>query len=210
ILLGHLAAHAAAQGITTFSAEVMTENHRMLTMFRGSGFPISVRSWFGSMQVLFPTELGDEARERFERREQISAVAAMKRFFEPRSIAVLGASRRRGTIGGEVFHNLLASGFPGPVHPVSPHPVVQSVVAHPDVRQVPGPVDLAVVVVPARDVVEAARACAEKGAGALVVISSGFAEASGEGRARQQELLGGCRQAGMRPDRANCQGNPRS
>src|SRR5215472_3777985 len=160
ILLGHLAAHGAAQGITTFSAEVMGENHRMLSVFRESGFPITVRASYGSMQVLFPTELSAEARERFERREQISAVAAMKRFFEPRSIAVVGASRRRGTIGGEVFHNLLESGFPGPIHPVSPHPVVQSVLAFPDVRQVPGPVDLAVIVVPAPAVADAARACA--------------------------------------------------
>src|SRR5215831_17432647 len=206
ILLGHLAAHAAAEGIATFSAEVMGENHRMLTVFRESGFPISVRSSYGSMQVLFPTELSDEARERFERREQISAVAALKRFFEPRSIAVLGASRRRGTIGGEVFHNLLESGFPGPVHPVSPHPVVQSVRAYPDVRQVPDPVDLAVIVVPARDVVESARACAERGVGALVVISSGFAEAGAEGSARQAELLEVCRQSGMRLIGPNCMG----
>src|SRR5262245_32812900 len=198
ILVGHLAAAAAAAGITTFTADVLPDNHRMLTVFRESGFPIGVRSSFGMMQVTFPTLLTEEARERFERREQISAVAALKRFFEPRSIAVLGASRRRGTIGGEVFHNLLESGFPGPVYPVSPHPVVQSVSAYPDVRQVPGPVDLAVIVVPARDVVGAARACAEKGVGALVVISSGFAEASADGRVRQAELLEVCRQSGMR------------
>src|SRR5215469_16822600 len=206
ILLGHLAAHAAVQGITTFSAEVMGENHRMLTVFRESGFPVSVRSSYGTLEVTFPTQLTEAARERFERREQISAVAALKRFFEPGSIAVLGASRRRGSIGGEVFHNLLESGFPGPVHPVSPHPVVQSVLAYADVRQVPGPVDLAVVVVPARDVVDAARACAEKGVGALVVISSGFAEAGAEGRARQAELLEVCRRSGMRLVGPNCMG----
>ena len=206
ILLGHLAAHAAGEGIATFRAEVMAENHRMLAVFRESGFPISIHSSYGSLQVLFPTELTDEARERFERREQISAVAALKRFFEPRSIAVLGASRRRGTIGGEVFHNLLESGFPGPVHPVSPHPVVQSVRAYPDVRQVPDPVDLAVIVVPARDVVESARASAERGVGALVVISSGFAEAGAEGSARQAELLEVCRQSGMRLIGPNCMG----
>src|SRR5215472_7335317 len=113
ILLGHLAAAAASVGITTFTGEVMSENHRMLGVFRESGFPMSLRTSFGVIQVTFPTELTDEARDRFERREQISAVAAMKRFFEPRAIAVVGASRRRGTIGGEVFHNLLASGFPG-------------------------------------------------------------------------------------------------
>ncbi len=206
ILLGHLASAASAAGITTFTAEVMPDNHRMLTVFRESGFPISVRSSFGVMQVTFPTQLTEEARERFERREQISAVAALKRFFQPRSIAVVGASRRRGTIGGEVFHNLLESGFPGPVYPVSPHPVVQSVSAFPDVRQVPGPVDLAVIVVPAAAVVDAARACAKKGVGALVVISSGFAEAGPEGRVRQAELLDVCRRSGMRLIGPNCMG----
>jgi len=206
ILLGHLAAAAAAEGITTFTAEVLPDNYRMLNVFRESGFPVSVRSSFGTMHVTFPTQLGDEARERFERREQISAVAAMKRFFEPRSIAVIGASRRRGTIGGEVFHNLLESGFPGPVYPVSPHPTVQSVRAYPDVRDVPGPLDLAVIAVPARAVVDTARACAEAGAGALVVISSGFAEASPEGRVMQAELLDVCRRSGMRLIGPNCMG----
>jgi acetyl coenzyme A synthetase (ADP forming)-like protein len=206
ILLGHLAAAASAAGIATFTAEMMPDNHRMLSVFRESGFPVSVRSSFGVMQVVFPTQLGEEARERFERREQISAVAALKRFFEPRSIAVIGASRRRGSIGGEVFHNLLASGFPGPVYPVSPHPVVQSVQAYPDVGRVPGPVDLAVVVVPAAAVVDAARACAEKGVGALVVISAGFAEAGLEGRLRQAQLLEVCRRSGMRLIGPNCMG----
>lgn len=206
ILLGHLAAAAAAAGIAVFTAEVMVENHRMLTVFRESGFPVSVRSSQGVMSVEMPTSLSGEARERFERREQIAAVAALRRFIVPRSVAVIGASRRRGSIGGEVFHNLLTSGFPGAVHPVSPHPVVQSVAAHADVRDVPGPVDLAVIVVPGAGVVDAARACAEKGVGALVVISSGFAEAGPEGRTRQEELVDVCRRSGMRLIGPNCMG----
>src|SRR5258708_21836938 len=139
ILVGHLAAAAAAAGISTFSAEVMPDNHRMLTVFRESGFPISVGSSYGVMHVTFPTQLTEEARERFERREQISAVPPLKRFFEPRSIAVVGASRRRGSVGGEVFHNLLQSGFHGPVHPISPPPGVPSVPAAPGPPLVPGP-----------------------------------------------------------------------
>jgi GNAT superfamily N-acetyltransferase len=72
----------------------------------------------------------------------------------PRSVAVIGASRRRGTVGAELFHNLLAAGFTGPVYPVNPNtPVVQSVVAYPSIAEVPGPVDLAVVAVPAPAVV---------------------------------------------------------
>src|SRR5215471_423811 len=206
ILLGHLAAAAAAAGITTFTAKVMPENHRMLTVFRESGFPVNVRSSLGVMSVTFPTLLTDEARERFERREQISAVAALKRFFEPCSVAVVGASRRRGTIGGEVFHNLLDSGFPGPVYPVSPHPVVQSVPAYQDVRHIEGPIDLAVIVVHADEVSSSAQACAEKGVAAVVVISSGFAEAGPVGRARQATLLEICRRSGMRLIGPNCMG----
>jgi acetate---CoA ligase (ADP-forming) len=206
ILVGHLAAAAEASGVSVFTAEVLAENHKMLTVFRESGYPVSARSSYGVIHVELPTSLSEEGLLRFEQREQIAAVAALNRFFEPASIAVLGASRRRGSIGGEVFHNLLASGFPGPVYPVSPHPVVQSVAAYPDVREVPGPVDLAVIVVPARHVVDAARACADKGVGALVVISSGFAEAGAEGRQRQLELLEVCRRAGMRLIGPNCMG----
>ncbi|HZU19514.1 MAG TPA: GNAT family N-acetyltransferase [Candidatus Dormibacteraeota bacterium] len=206
ILLGHLAAAATDAGIAVFEAEVMPENHRMLGVFRDSGFPVSVTSSYGVIKVEFPTSLSEEALERFERREQLSAIAALRWFLEPRSIAVVGASRHRGTIGGEVFHNLLESGFPGPVYPVSPHPVVQSVAAYPDLGRVPGPVDLAVVVVPAAKVAEVARACAARGVRALVVISAGFAESGEEGRARQEELLEICRDAGMRLIGPNCMG----
>ena len=94
--------------------------------------------------------LTPEGLERFERREQTAAAAAMRVFLAPRSVAVVGASRRRGTVGAELFHNLLAGGFNGPVYPVNPTaPVVQSVVAYSSIAEVPGPVDLAVVAVPA-------------------------------------------------------------
>jgi len=206
ILLGHLAQAASAAGITEFEAEVMAENHRMLKVFRDSGFHLRTHSGRGVISLEFPTSLTEEAREQFERREQSSAIAALRRFFEPRSVAVIGASRRRGTFGGEVFHNLLISGFDGAVAPVSPHPVVQSVVGYPDVREVPGDVDLAVIAVPAADVVRVARECAEKGVRALVVVSAGFAETGAEGRARQDELVAVCREWGMRLIGPNCMG----
>ena len=97
-------------------------------------------------------------------------------------MAVIGASRRRGTVAGELFHNLLAAGFNGPVYPVNPKAsVVQSVLAYKSVLDVPGPVDLAVLAVPAPAVVQAARDCATKGVRAIVVISAGFAETGPEG-----------------------------
>jgi acetate---CoA ligase (ADP-forming) len=120
---------------------------------------------------------------------------------------VLGASRRRGTVAGELFHNLLAAGFNGPVYPVNPKtPVVQSVLAYKSVLEVPGPVDLAVLAVPAPLVVQAAEECAAKGVRALVVVSAGFAETGPEGAQRQRELLAVCRAAGMRLIGPNCLG----
>jgi len=131
----------------------------------------------------------------------------MRAFLAPRSVAVVGASRRRGTVAGELFHNLLTVGFNGPVYPVNPNtPVVQSVLAYPSLGEVPGPVDLAVLVVPAPAVIGAAREAAAKGVRALVVISAGFAETGPEGAERQARLLRVCRDAGMRLIGPNCLG----
>lgn len=207
IMLGQLAEAASEQGVRVFEAEVLPENHRMVEVFRESGFPIETMSEPGQIRIRFPTSLTPEALEQFERREQMAAVAAIGTILSPRSIAVIGASRSRGTIGGEVFHNLLATGFQGPVYPVNPKTeVVQSVSASPSVGEVPGPVDLAVIVVPAAGVVEVARECAAKGVRALVVISSGFSEVGDEGRRRQAELVEVCRESGMRLVGPNCMG----
>jgi acetyl coenzyme A synthetase (ADP forming)-like protein len=207
ILLGQLAEAASEAGVSVFVAEVLPENHRMVGVFRDSGFPLTSHTVPGLILVEFPTSLTAAALQRFERREQSAAVAAMRAMLAPRAVAVVGASRDRATVGGQLFHNLLAAGFQGPAYPVNPRAeVVQSVVAYRSVQEVPGPVDLAVVVVPAAGVVEVARACAEKGVRGLVVISAGFGETGPDGVARQRELLQVCRDAGMRLIGPNCLG----
>jgi len=207
ILLAHLAAIANEHGVRTFTAQVLPSNYRMIEVFRESGFPIEMRSTPEAIAVEFPTSLSPEALRRFEERDRIAAVAAVRSVLEPRSVAVIGASRRRGTVGGEVLHNLLAAEFNGPVYAVNPHAdVVQSLPAHPSVGEIPGGVELAVVVVPAVEVVGVARECAAAGVRALVVISSGFAESGEEGAARQRELLAVCRDAGIRVVGPNCLG----
>src|SRR5687768_1486821 len=207
ILLGQLAQVASANGIEIFEAEVIAANHRMLHVFRASGFPIEVTANVGQLRVVFPTSFTTEARKQFERRESVAAVNALKLFFEPRGVAVIGASRQRGTIGGEILHNLLSFGFKGPVYPVNPSAtVIQNVPSFSSVEDVPGPVDLAVIVVPAAAVVEVAAACGRKGVKALVVISAGFSETGAEGKARQAELVAVCRGAGMRLIGPNCMG----
>lgn len=206
-MLGRLAAIAAANGVAVFEAEVLPENYRMIDVFRQSGFPLELHARPGQLHLTFPTVLTEEGVRAFERREQIAAAQAVATFFTPRSVAVIGASRERGSPGGELFHNLLASEFAGPVYPVNPFtPQVQSVAAYPSVAEVPGPVDLAVVAVPAAHVEDVAEQCARKGVRALLVISAGFAEAGEEGRARQARLLRICRQSGMRLVGPNCMG----
>ena len=207
IMLGQLGEAAADSGISTFEADVHPSNKKMIDVLRDSGFPARTEHKDGSLRIEVPIRLSAEAMERFEDRERVAAVAAMRTFLFPSSIAVIGASRSRGTIGGEVFHNLVTGGFNGPVYPVNPKAeVVQSVMAYPSIGEVPGAVDLAIVVVPGEMVVETAAECGVKGVRALVVISSGFAEVGEEGLARQRELLRTCREFGMRMIGPNCMG----
>ena len=207
ILLAHLASIAQLHGITTFTAEVLPHNHRMIDVFRESGFPVDMRSTPDAIAIELPTSLSDEAMERFEERERIAAVAAVRSFLEPKSVAVIGASRRRGTVGAEILRNLLTSEFEGVVYAVNPNAdVVQSLPAYQSVSEIPGQVELAVVVVPAEHVVGVARDCAAAGVRALLVISAGFAEAGHEGVERQRELVEVCRGAGIRLIGPNCLG----
>jgi acetyl coenzyme A synthetase (ADP forming)-like protein len=206
-LLAHLAEVADANGIAIFEAEVLPTNHRMIEVFRESGFPVETSSAPGSIHVELPTSFSAAARERFHDRDRHAAAAAVRSFLEPRSVAVIGASRRRGTVGGEIFHNLLDAGFQGVVHPVNPAAsVVQSVRAYATIGEVPDEIDLAVIAVPSADVVGVARGCAAKGVAALVVVSAGFAEVGRQGMTRQRELVEVCRAAGMRLVGPNCLG----
>ena len=207
ILLAHLASIAQMHDITTFTAEVLPHNHRMIDVFRQSGFPVDLHSTPDAIAIEFPTSLSDLAKDRFEERERIAAVAAVRSFLEPKSVAVIGASRRRGTVGAEVLRNILTSEFAGVVYAVNPQAdVVQSLPAYNAVSEIPAQIELAIVVVPAERVVDVARDCATAGVRALLVISAGFAEAGDEGVARQQELLDVCRGAGIRLIGPNCLG----
>ncbi len=207
LLLAHLAQAAAAHGITTFEGVMLPENYRMLDVLEQSGFPLQLRPTLDEIAFTMPTSFTPEAIERFERREQLAAIAAMEAILRPRSVAVIGASRQRGTVSGELFRNLLEFGFQGPVYPVNRNArVVQSVLAYPSVEDLPEPVDLAVIAVPAEAVAEAADACGRRGVRAIVVVSSGFAEAGPEGRRRQEELVEICRRYGMRLVGPNCMG----
>ncbi|NJD10239.1 MAG: CoA-binding protein [Gemmatimonadetes bacterium] len=127
--------------------------------------------------------------------------------FEPRSIAVIGASRTPGTVGYELVHNLLADGYTGPIYPVNPNAAaVHSIPAYVTIEAVPYEVDLALIAVPKERVVATAEACGRKGVRALVVISAGFKEVGPEGAERERALLRVAQRYGMRMIGPNCLG----
>lgn len=207
ILLAHLAEVADEHGYTTFVADVLPQNHRMIEMFRESGLPTQVRAEPGVLQVEMPTSFSAAARERFEDRDRLAARASVGAILEPSSVALVGASRKAGSVGAEVLRNLVESGYRGALYPINPGAEeLQGMQAYPSLEAVPGEVELAVVAVPAAGVVETAREAAAKGARALVVLSAGFSETGEEGTRREHELLAVCRERGMRLVGPNCLG----
>lgn len=207
ILLGHLASAAEREGILTFRATVHPSNHRMVRVFRDSGFAVEVMSRPGELSIELPASLDEEALARFEDRSRIAAVAAVSHVLRPDSVAVIGASRRSGSVGNAVLRNLTEAGYSGALHVVHPRASsVAGVPAYPSVAAVPGPLELGVVAVPAAAVVDVARECGEAGVRALVVLSAGFAEVGDAGRRRQADLLEVCRASGMRLVGPNCLG----
>jgi acetate---CoA ligase (ADP-forming) len=207
ILLGQLAEAAAAAHVHVLEAIVRPQNHRMLEVLRESGFPIRARSEPGEIHAELPTELTPEGLRQFEDRDRGAAVAAVTHLLAPRSLAVIGASQHRGSIGAELLHNIVSVGFTGPVYPVNPSATtLEGLPAFKSVLEVKEDVELAVIAVPAASVVDVARACAEKGVRGLVVISAGFGEVGPDGVDLQRHLLEVCRQSGMRLVGPNCMG----
>ena len=127
--------------------------------------------------------------------------------FNPRSVAIIGASQDRTRIGGRPLRYLKESGFEGDIWPVNPRrDRVQGIEAWPDIAEVPGAIDVAVVAVRAERVLEAIEACADRGVGAAVVFTSGFAETDATGAARQRRMGDIARASGMRILGPNCLG----
>jgi acetyl coenzyme A synthetase (ADP forming)-like protein len=206
-LLEQLAALAGRAGIETFVAEVMPENRAMLGVFADAGFDVSRALAGGTIEVRFPIEPTDAYREAVDERDHVAVVASLRPFFAPRSVAVVGASARAGSIGGAILRNVVDGGFAGRVHAVnrSGRPVA-GVTAVRSFAEIDEPVDLAVIAVPAPAVLNAATAALVAGTRALCVISAGFAETGTEGAELQQRLLATVRAHGARLIGPNCLG----
>jgi acetyl coenzyme A synthetase (ADP forming)-like protein len=206
-LLEQLAVRAAAAGIEQFVAEVLPENSLMLAVFRDAGFEVSRTLEGGEVEVRFPIAPTERYRARVDERDHIAVVASLRPFFSAASVAVIGASKRRGSIGGELFRNVLAADFAGAVYPVNrTGESVAGVRGYTSIDEIPDPVDLAVISLPGEAVLESAEAALRRGVPALCVISAGFAEIGAEGIDRQERLLALVRAHGARLVGPNCLG----
>jgi acetyl coenzyme A synthetase (ADP forming)-like protein len=208
LLLERLALLAVRNGLTHFWAVARADNRPMLEVLRESGFALSERPERGEVEVdlaLAPTEAG---LARLETRHRVATVASLSPFFRPRSVAVVGASRDHTAIGHRLLDALVRGEFQGPVYPVNPKATaaIRGLRAYPSVRDLPGPVDLAIVAVPRDAVLGVVDDCAARGVRALVVISAGFAELGREGSGLQKRLLDKVRGYGMRLIGPNCLG----
>ena len=206
-LLEQLAEAAAKYRIKRFIARVLPENTRMLEVFEESGFSITKRIHEDAYELIIDLEEQQEYSKRQAYREHIAGSAGVRRIFYPRSVAVIGASRDPERVGGKVFRNLLFAGFSGVIFPVNPKTTsVGGVLSYPTVEHIPGDVDLAVIVVPAAQVLEVIDQCARKGVIGVIVISAGFSESGPEGSERQRLLREKALAYGMRVIGPNCLG----
>lgn len=138
---------------------------------------------------------------------QTEQVALLQHFFAPESVAVVGASTKPGKVGHDLLHNLLRAGYKGAVYPINP--TAQEILgrrAYPSVKAVAGPIDLAVIVVPAPAVAGVLEECGDKGIDSAIVISAGFKESGPEGVQRERQLAEVAKRRGIRVIGPNCLG----
>ena len=199
ILLEHLAAAARENGLRRFEAEVLAENHTMVRVFRQAGYQVSRAYEDGVLHLEFDIDPTEQSVAVRDAREQRAEARSVHNVLHPRSVAVIGAATDPSRIGYAVFTNLLRADFSGPVFPVNPDArSVRGVRAYPSVTDIPDEVDLAVVAVPADGIDQVMESCRAKGVSALLVLSSGFADAGADGTVAQRRLVAEARAHGMR------------
>jgi acyl-CoA synthetase (NDP forming)/GNAT superfamily N-acetyltransferase len=207
LLIEHLASAARSRGITTFIADVLSENATMLGVLGSLGYDVRTKAEFNTVQLIFDIDERASVIAAIDARERAADVASMRAVLAPRSVAVVGASARPHAVGHEVLRSLLDGGFTGAVYPVNPkHDSVLGVPAVPSPAELPEPPDLAVVAVPASQVLDVVRASGERGTRAIVLLSAGFGEIGEGGLAHQRDVLALARHYGMRLVGPNCLG----
>jgi len=207
LLLERLSVLAATHGFRHFNAFTDASNHAMLEVFRSSGFRIREQNTEGLVEVDLDIGHRETSTTHAQQRDRLFTKSSLRPFFHPASVAVIGASRDPAHPGHRLFVSLLRGQFRGVVYPVNPSAMqISGVKAYPTATDLPETVDLAVIAVPAGDVLAVVDQCARRGVRAVVVISAGFAESGDDGRKRQQELVERIRSHGMRMLGPNCLG----
>jgi len=207
LLLEHLVSCARDEGIRAFVAETLAENTAMLRVFADAGLPVRKRFDDGVIEVTVPIPLDDTdtSLETYlsavGEREGSADTASLRHLFEPGSVAVIGASRRTGTVGRAILDNIRTGGYKGRLYAVNPHArYLGGVRCVPTVAELPEAPELAVIAVPPAGVIDIAKVCGTKGVKALVVITAGLDTPA------RADLLAICRRHGMRLVGPNCFG----
>jgi acetyl coenzyme A synthetase (ADP forming)-like protein len=207
LLLERLAVLAAHNGIVQFWAVTQADNRLMIDVFRDSGFQSRERLEGGYLEVELSVVPNETSVAQSEMRDRVATTASLRPFFRPKSVAVIGASRDASSIGHRVLQALLRDRFQGSVYPVNPKAdEVAGLRCYRSARELPEPIDLAVIAAPRDAVLGVVDDCAERSAKALVVITAGFAEVGPEGQDLQRRLLEKVRGYGMRMVGPNCFG----
>ncbi|MEW2622271.1 GNAT family N-acetyltransferase [Streptomyces sp. NPDC048106] len=202
-LLEHIAAVARERGIRRFAAEVLPANTKMIKVFTDAGYTQKRSFEDGVVRLELDLEPTDRALAVQYAREQRAEARSVQRLLAPGSVAVIGVGRAPGGVGRSVLANIRDAGYPGRLYAVNkafPEDLAEAdgVAAYRCVRDIDGPVDLAVVAVPAEYVPAVVAECGEHGVQGLVVLSAGYAESGPEGRERQRALVRQARAYGMR------------
>jgi len=199
LLLEHLVSLARAHNVTAFTAEVLADNYAVLHVLTDSGLALRRRSGNGVVELSMPVPrvaaLGEASAylDAVAGRDRHADVASLEPLLNPRSVAVVGAGRRPGSIGRTILLNIRDAGFAGTLYAVSPGGGdVAGIPCLASVAELPEAPDLAVVTVPAARVVEVARECGIRGVKSLAVVTAGLTAAQESG------LMEAARRGGMR------------
>ena len=207
LLLEHLVSLARARGVKVFTAAALAANSAVLQVLCDAGLDVRRRFEGGVVELSMPipqsTALSEASLylDAVADRERRAAVASLKPLLAPRSVAVVGVGHRPGSIGRMILLNIRDAGFGGALYAVNPHAEdIEGVPCVPSVAALPEAPDLVVVAVPAARVLDVAQECGTRGAGSLVVITSGLTPA------QESSLLEASRRGGMRLVGPNCFG----
>ncbi|MDQ0028869.1 bifunctional acetate--CoA ligase family protein/GNAT family N-acetyltransferase [Arthrobacter bambusae] len=199
ILLEHLAAAARENGIRRFTAEVLPENRKMLRVFADAGYELARKFDDGVVSVEFNIDPTEKSLAVMESREHRAEARSVRDLLAPSSIAVVGASRRWGTVGHQLLEHIIEGGFTGAVHAVNPEAFeLAGMKSFARIADVPGPVQLAVIAVPYEEVPKVVDECGAAGVKGLVVATAGYADDGERGLRRQRDLVRQARSYGMR------------